>query len=143
MDLPSTEVIVTLIAYIVIVVFFLWIGGNVNSVTTNATFPWYYPPGWVFGLVWTALFLLFLVVLINADNGTQRYIGLVYDALVLAWTPLFVYSKNYALGFYYLLFVLGCTIWYASYIKSWYLAPQVLWITIATFLAASMYALNG
>lgn len=139
---PTTSLVVTWCVYICIVILFTWKGGNVNSVTINATLPWFYPPNWVFGLVWMTLFILFFVVLSQATD-TQRYIGLVYYALVLAWTPIFVYSKNYAVGFYYLLFLLALTIVFTWYVKSWYMVPQVIWITIATILAWSLYALNG
>lgn len=140
----TTSLTVILCAYVFIVAFFLLIGGKVNSVTVGATFPWFYPPGWVFGLVWTCLFVLFFILLSrDATTSEQRYVGLVYYAMVLAWTPLFVYTKNYAIGFWYLLFVLALTIGYAIYVSTWYFAPQIVWITIATILSGSMYFLNG
>jgi len=137
----SISLILSWCAYVCIVVLFLWKGGNIQAATNGAIFPWFYPPGWVFGLVWTLLFVLFLVILAYSSDS-QRIVGLVYYTLVLAWTPLFVYTKRYDLAFYYLLFILGCTIGFAIYIQSWYFVPQIIWITCATGLALSMFILN-
>ena len=138
----SWSLILSWIIFICILLVFLSQGGNIQGVTDGASFPWFYPPGWVFGLVWTTLFTLFFIVLAEASD-TQRIVGLLYFTLTLAWTPLFVYTKRFDLSFFYLLFILLCTFAFAFYTQSWYFFPQVVWITLATVLALSLYILNG
>ena len=138
----SWSLILSWIVFIFILIAFLSKGGNIQEVTDGATFPWFYPPGWVFGLAWTTLFTLFFIVLAEASY-TQRIFGLLYFTLTLAWTPLFVYTKRFDLSFYYLLFILLCTIAFGLDIQSWYFVPQIIWVTIATILSLSLYILNG
>ena len=127
--------------FVLILFLFLSKGGNIQLVLDGATLPWFYPPGWVFGLVWSTLFILFLVVLYNAPD-TQRIVGIVYYALVLAWTPIFVSTKRFDIGFYYLLFVFCLTVGYAAYSQSWFFVPQIIWVTFATFLSFQLFQLN-
>ena len=133
--------ILSWVLYVGILILFLSRSGNIQEVTKGATLPWFYPPGWIFGLVWTTLFALFFVVLAQASD-IQRMIGLVYFALVLTWTPLFVYTKRFDISFYYLLFVLILTILFGLYVQSWYFVPQIIWITLATILSFGLYYLN-
>jgi benzodiazapine receptor len=134
--------------YILIVIVLTSFGGSVNSVTNPLTLPSFYPPTYLFGLVWTILFILFGIFIYYAPD-TLQLIGLIYFTLVLLWTPLFVYTKSTAVGFYYLLFVVLCTIglFYISvhnysYSYSWLLLPQFLWTSFATAISYSLYRLN-
>ena len=133
--------------YIFIVILLISIGGNVNTVTNSLTLPSFYPPTYLFVLVWTILFILFGIFIYNAPDSLQL-IGIFYFTLVLLWTPLFVYTKSTAVGFYYLLFVVLCTIGlfflslHNSYSYSWLLVPQFIWTSFATIIAYSLYRLN-
>ena len=134
--------------YIFIVILLISLGGNVNSVTKSLTLPSFYPPTYLFGLVWTILFILFGIFIYNAPDSLQL-IGIFYFTLVLLWTPLFVYTKSTAIGFYYLLFIVLCTIglFYMSlhnysYSYSWLLIPLFIWTSFATIISYSLYRLN-
>ena len=120
----------------------LTIGGNIREVLKNAKTPSFYPPGSLIGLVWFMLFILFSVFLYTAPYESYQYIGLIFYALTLLWTPLFVSSKSFAVGFYYLLFIWILTILFLVYTKSLLLIPQMIWITFATILSYSLYRLN-
>lgn len=139
--MTDSSLVITWVLYVCILILLLSLGGNIQEVIKGATLPWFYPPGWIFGLVWTTLFALFFVVLAQASN-VQRVIGLVYFALVLTWTPVFVYTKRFDFSFYYLLFVLILTIAFGLYVQSWYFVPQMIWITLATGLSFGLYYLN-
>ncbi len=136
-----------LVLYIIILLLLLSIGGNVNTVTSSLTLPSFYPPTYLFGLVWTILFIIFGFFLYFAPE-TLKIIGVIYFTLVLLWTPLFVYSKSTAVGFYYLLaiviltLVLGILSITYSHPYSWLLIPQLLWTSFATAVAYSLYKLN-
>jgi tryptophan-rich sensory protein len=137
----------TLIYYILIVILLTSVGGNVNKVTTSLTLPSFYPPTYLFGLVWSILFILFGIFIYYAQESLQ-WIGLFYFTFVLLWTPLFVYTKSTAVGFYYLLLnVLSTIVLYYvsihySHPYSWILIPQFIWISFATIIAYSLYRLN-
>lgn len=140
---------INIILYIIIVIVLVAIGGNVNKVTSELLIPSIYPPTYLFGLVWTILFFIFGIFLYYAEGSVSlQRIGVIYFTLVLLWTPLFVYTKSTAVGFYYLLLLSILTIllyimsFTYSHTYSWLLIPQILWIFFATILAYSLYKLN-
>lgn len=136
-----------ILLYILVVIIGISVGGKINNVTSTLTLPSFYPPTYLFGLVWTILFFIFGLYLYYASTELQ-IIGIIYFALVLAWTPLFVYSKSTLLGFYYLLLVVFLTValFFVSIKYShpypWLLVPQFLWTSFATTVAYELYRLN-
>lgn len=137
-----------ILLFILVVIIGTAVGGRINNVTSTLTLPSFYPPTYLFGLVWTILFFIFGVYLYYAPTELQ-IIGIIYFALVLAWTPLFVYSKSTAVGFYYLLLVVLLTVTlfiisikYYSHPYPWLLVPQFIWTSFATSIAFELYRLN-
>jgi benzodiazapine receptor len=133
---------VCILLYVIILILLTSLGGNVSTVLNNARLPTWYPPGYLFGLVWFTLFILFGVFLATAIDTTYQWLGLAFYILTLAWTPIFVYSRSFAVGFYYLFFIWVLTIAFIVYTKSLWLIPQLIWVTIATSLSYSLYRLN-
>lgn len=133
-----------LIIYILLLIIlsFSFSGGSINSVVNQANRPSFYPPGYLIGLVWFILFILFGIFLYTASDESYQYLGLLFYTLTLLWTPLFVYSKSFAVGFYYILFIWFLTIAFLVYTKSLLLLGQMIWITFATILAYSLYKIN-
>jgi tryptophan-rich sensory protein len=137
----------SIIIYIIIVILLTSFGGNIRNVTSTLQLPSIYPPVYLFGLIWTILFVIFGIFLYHATQSLQ-VIGIVYFTLVLLWTPLFVNTKSTAVGFYYLLLVVILTIALLvfSIIDShpywWLLIPQLLWTSFATVIAFLLYRLN-
>ena len=138
---------IAIIIYIIIVAILTSLGGNIRNVTSPLQLPSIYPPVYLFGLIWSILFVIFGIFLYNASDSLQ-VIGIVYFTLVLLWTPLFVYTKSTAVGFYYLLLVVILTIVllvlsiYDSHPSWWLLVPQLLWVSFATLLSFLLYRLN-
>ena len=137
-----------LVIYSILVAVLTTTGGDVRKTTENLILPQFYPPGAVFGIVWSILFVLFGIFIYYYSLELQ-IIGVIYFALVLLWTPIFVKSGSTATGFYYLLFVELLTILFiiASFYMSisnicYILIPQFLWVSFATFLSYSIYVLN-
>ena len=133
--------------YTILVFILLSVSGNVGKVTSTLTRPSFYPPNYLFGIVWPILFVLFGIYLYYAPESLH-IIGLIYYALLLLWTPLFVTTESTAVGFYYLFFILLLTISFIilstinSHPYSWLLVPQLLWISFATFISYSLYKDN-
>jgi tryptophan-rich sensory protein len=113
--------------------------------------PWT-PPGWVFGAAWTLIMILFAIYmafLIKPEN--KKRIILLFSIqwiLNVAWNPIFFYSQAVTLG---LICILSLTILIAHLffhfrkdmnIKSFLLAPYLVWLIIATSLNAYIFYFN-
>lgn len=110
----------------------------------NQSFQWYSqlikpqwaPPGWVFGPVWTVLYLI-----MAASFGTvfyRAYKGTIPKKIVLpfvlnlvfnfAFTPLQFGLRNNLLAAINVVLVLGTLIW--SIVAIW---PRILWVAVVNF----------
>lgn len=113
--------------------------------------PWA-PPPWLFGPVWTALYLMVGLAgyLVWAKVGWSRPLAFwaVQLALNLAWTPLFFGAgwRGLALvDLVALLAALAATVvlaWPRSRPAVYLLLPYGLWVCFATALNASIWMLN-
>ena len=77
--------------------------------TYNYQEAWFQPPGWVFGVVWTALYIMFGFLIYESKRQEDYFtMGLVIGVLVLTyfWQFLFSYLKNYKLAIWELLLTL-------------------------------------
>ena len=96
-------------------------------------------PGYVFGIVWTILYILYGILLSKLETR-QQIIGIIVLTLTNLWTPISVYT-NLKISKIYILFVLGLNIWFYSYLSKEmrpYLIPQILWILFASTLLLKM-----
>ncbi|WP_254766250.1 TspO/MBR family protein [Salinilacihabitans rarus] len=119
--------------------------------------PAFYPPGWLFGVVWTVLFslmglALYLVVRRGLDRGPVRLaVGLfvLQMAFNVAWTPAFfaLQAPLAALGVIAVLFVLvAATV--AAFARvdrraGALLVPYLAWVGFATVLNYAIWSLNA
>lgn len=116
--------------------------------------PFLNPPNWVFGPVWTILFLLMgyalYLVWINADkNKTTAYIAFgMQIVLNILWSVIFFGLRNPGLAFLEIL-----VLWFAivfnifafyriSRPSGYLLIPYLLWVTFAMYLNYSLWVLN-
>lgn len=117
--------------------------------------PSWNPPGWVFGPVWTTLYLMMAVAawLVWKRGGfsTQRRalaLFLVQLTLNAAWTPLFFGLHRPGLAFAEILLL-----WLAiaaalaafrpvSRVAAWLLVPYLAWVSFAAFLNFTLWRLN-
>lgn len=118
--------------------------------------PFFSPPNWLFGPVWTLLYLLMsiAVYLVWKKKGQKK---LVRKALILfcvqlflnaIWTPLFFGLHSPLLGLIdiivLLLFIVLTMIAFSkvSKLATYILIPYLLWVSFATLLNASLLLLN-
>ncbi|MGN6623083.1 MAG: TspO/MBR family protein [Candidatus Nitrosocosmicus sp.] len=121
--------------------------------------PWFSPPSWIFGPVWTILYFLmglslYLIWNFKAELSQQKYkkqfyilfgIQLIINAL---WSFFFFGLKSPAYGLLDILFLditVAMTIAYACRISKYpaiLLAPYITWITFATILNFEIALLN-
>ena len=119
--------------------------------------PSFQPPNWVFGVVWTALFILFAISLIliwNTQPHTRLHCVIMAAAVLngilnVAWSALFFGNKLIFLAIYdaallclsvILMMILA---WPISRLGSLLLIPYAIWTAFATFLTWAIYRLNG
>ena len=114
---------------------------------------WYYtlskapwtPPGWVFGLAWTAIMVCysFYMAILYKKNDNHKKIIILYALqliLNIAWNPLFFYFQNPLIALFSILFL---TLIVAYFLFSnqktmrWtslLILPYFIWLCIATSL---------
>ncbi len=112
------------------------------------------PPDWIFGPVWTTLYLLMGISLwlVWKSNSTEKkkaiWLFLVQLVLNAIWSPIFFGSHliGNALAVIILLWaaiVLTILIFKKiSKLAAWLLVPYVLWVSFATYLNFAIWILN-
>lgn len=113
------------------------------------------PPGWLFPIVWTILFILMGVsaYLIYEENPRVLSAGLVLYAVQLAlnfiWPLLFFNAGMYLLAFVELValwvFIILMIMEFAKVNRcaAWLQVPYLLWVTFALYLNLGIYMLNA
>ncbi|HEX6462095.1 MAG TPA: TspO/MBR family protein [Candidatus Saccharimonadales bacterium] len=118
------------------------------------TKPAFNPPSWLFGPVWTLLYILmgiaaFLVWRRPGDHGLALSVFATQLTLNLAWSFIFFGAHLLLAAFVEILLLLAVIIWTIvvfariSRIAAWLLVPYLLWVSFATVLTASIYFLNN
>ena len=138
-------------------------GGAISALAAGGSFRAYYdslekppiaPPGAVFPIAWTVLYVLMGIsaYLIYTDEHEGRRRALTLYAIQLLvnylWTPVFfgLKSTGGALAVILVLAVLICLMlrqfWRIRRLAAWLNVPYLLWVLYATYLTAGFYVLN-
>ena len=118
--------------------------------------PWFYPPGWAFGVVWTLLFTLigiaaYLIYKQGTDSRPVRVaLGLFAAQMVLnvAWSPAFFALENPPLalaiiGLLWLLIVVTIRAFdRVDRRAALLLGPYLCWVSFAALLNGAIWQLN-
>ncbi len=121
----------------------------------NLNRPSFSPPNWIFGPVWTLLYLLMgisLFLVWESKSSKVKQIGiwafivqLFFNAI---WSPIFFGAQNTGLAFIVICFLwvsILVTIYYfwkIHKIASYLLFPYILWVSFAAILNFSIWWLN-
>ncbi|MBQ7125234.1 MAG: tryptophan-rich sensory protein [Clostridia bacterium] len=114
------------------------------------------PPGWLFPVVWTILFILmgiasYLVYNSGEDEVKVRNALTVYGvqlAVNFFWSLIFFNMQNYLFAFIWLILLwvlIVATIilfFRISEVAGYLLVPYLLWVSFAGYLSYSVYILN-
>lgn len=114
------------------------------------------PPGWLFPIIWTALYILmgiasWLVYAADAPAAEKRAALTVYGlqlAVNFFWPLVFFVLEAYLFAFFWLLLLWGLILitaiaFYRIDKRSGYLLiPYLLWVTFAGYLSLSIAILN-
>lgn len=113
------------------------------------------PPGWLFGVAWTILYILLglsLAMILHARGAQGRRLAvglfLVQLALNYAWSPLFFALHEVRLALVLIVTILAFTIATAFLFgpirkaAAWLLVPYMVWLSFATVLNYEIRRLN-
>ena len=130
--------------------FFIKIGDTYKSFNK----PPLSPPGIVFPIVWTILFILmgisiYRVMITNSNQKNEArliyFIQLILNAL---WTPIFFGFRNYFLGFLWIIMLIVLVITMIltfnkiDNISAYLNIPYLLWLIFALYLNFGVFLLN-
>jgi tryptophan-rich sensory protein len=115
--------------------------------------PSWNPPSWLFGPVWTVLYILMAVAawIVWKRGGGRRVMALYGVQLVLnaAWSPIFFGLKMPGLAFAEILLLLAAILFttrvFARYstTAAYMLVPYILWVSFASFLNFTLWRMNA
>ena len=114
--------------------------------------PSWNPPPWIFGPVWTALYLMMAVAawLVWKRVGWQRPLWLYFTQLLLnaAWTPVFFGARETGWALVVILFLWAailCTLLafrHVNKVAGWMMVPYLAWVSFATVLNFTLWRMN-
>lgn len=114
--------------------------------------PFFNPPNWLFGPVWTILYLMIGTTggLLWKQKNLNKYLLYLFGAQFLCnliWTPLFFYFHRIDLALIDIALLWVLNIIFLTAVRSTKIVfllwlPYVLWITYAMVLNFSLYTLN-
>ena len=130
--------------------------GAIKGWYTQIVKPVFNPPNWIFGPMWTLLYILmgiacYLIWVSNADKKTKTTALGIYAIQLLLnfmWSFLFFYFHNPAfalIDIVLMIVAISATIYYFSKISknaAWLLFPYLLWVMFATALNFEIWRLN-
>jgi benzodiazapine receptor len=127
-----------------------WLSNSGPSLWYDALLkPTFNPPAWIFGPVWTGLYLMIGYVFgrLWIQSRKHFYALSVHFLFNLAWSPLFFGLHQITWAFYDLLILWGTLIafmiWGRSLKIVFLLIPYALWITFALILNFEIIRLNN
>jgi tryptophan-rich sensory protein len=109
------------------------------------------PPGWVFGPVWSVLYLMMgtaLGRLVSRRSWQVVWVFAMQMVLNLVWTPVFFGMHQIAAAL-----AVICALWFGvlatillahkkDRVSAWLLMPYLAWVSYATYLNAGLFWLN-
>lgn len=116
------------------------------------TKPAFNPPGWVFGPVWSVLYVLIAVagwrVWRRDRSSAAMWLWWTQLALNFLWSPTFFAAHRIGVAFAVILLLLAAilafiaTAWRQDRVAAWLFTPYAAWVAFAALLNGSILALN-
>lgn len=160
-SLPERRPIATVLGVVLACVLLGGIGGLITAPQIDTWYqtlqkPWFNPPNWLFGPVWTVLYTLQGVAawLLWRKGIGQREVRIALGLFVaqftlnVAWTPAFFGLRSPLFGLVVIvplvLFIVGTIVaaWRVDRRASLLLVPYLAWVSFATVLNTAIWLLN-
>ncbi len=132
-----------------------WTNLSVSTWYPSLIKPSWTPPGWLFGPIWTILYLMIAIsgwLIFTAEYSSRRTIALMFYGtqltLNLLWSFLFFSLKSPVLGLIDILLLSLLIIltifsaWSVRRLAAILLIPYLIWVIYATSLNAKIWLLN-
>jgi tryptophan-rich sensory protein len=148
--------------WIVLILFLLLVvGGGLAIGYLTAPGDWYAglakpsfnPPGWVFGPVWTVLYVLIAAAgwrIFERERGSRAMkLWWAQLALNFLWSPIFFGAHLVGLALVVILLLLATILafiaaaWRQDRVAAWLFAPYAAWVGFASLLNGLIFALNS
>ena len=114
--------------------------------------PSFNPPAWLFGPVWTVLYILIAVagwrVWQRDRSGSPMKLWWAQMVLNFLWTPVYFGAHQIGLAFVVILLLLAAilafivTAWRLDRAAAWLFLPYAAWVSFASVLNGSIWMLN-
>jgi benzodiazapine receptor len=128
---------------------------NIDTWYAQLVKPWIQPPAWIFGPVWTVLYLVMgisLFLIWRSERGPFRSRGLllfcIQIVLNFAWSFIFFQFRQPGWAFteiillWITLAAMIAVFYRVSKTAAWLQVPYLLWVSFATVLNGSIWWLN-
>ncbi len=132
-----------------------FLSGNNTQIYESIIKPEFAPPGFIFPIAWSILYILmgvsyYLVVTSNNTEVRKQSLNVYYTQLILntLWPLIFFRFRLFLIGFLWVLVLIGLVFYMIYLFKksnkvSGYLQiPYILWLIFAGALSFSIYRLN-
>jgi len=132
--------------------------GSASEWYEGLNHPWFRPPNWLFGPVWTTLYLLIATsaskLLLTLKIEVHKYLPLAIALWALQmvlntiWTPVFSGAENLEAAFYYIaplwltIIAYIAVTWNISRLASILFVPYAAWVSFASLLNYTYWQLN-
>jgi translocator protein len=126
--------------------------GDTAAFYSELTKPSWAPPAWLFGPVWTVLYIMIAVAgwMLWRQGGWSPALSAWTVQLVLnaAWTPAFFGLRNFTAGLVVIALLLAAIIvtivlaWREIPVAGVLLLPYLLWVSFAAALNAALWSAN-
>lgn len=137
----------------------LVVGGGLLIGATNMPGEWYAqlqkpaftPPGWLFGPVWTLLYVLIAMAgwrIWRGGDGALKGLWAGQMTLNFAWSPVFFSAHVMGLALVVILALVGTILavivrsWHRDRLVAWLFLPYALWVGFASVLNAALWWIN-
>ena len=114
--------------------------------------PFFQPPAWVFGPVWTTLYVLIAIAgartWLQAPSSGRMQVWFMQMILNFLWSPAFFGYQSPILGLVVIIPMLVAILafiglsWHRDCISAWLFLPYAGWVAFATALNAAIALLN-
>lgn len=152
-------------SWLVLVLFLILVVGGgllIGSQTTPGDWyaklekPWFNPPNWIFGPVWTVLYVLIAVTgwrvwtrRREMGSGVPAAIWSLQLVTNFFWSPVFFSAHQIGIALAIICFLLVCIVAFIAAtlrrdaLSAALFVPYLLWVSFATLLNAAILMLNG
>ncbi len=151
----SSLIFFIILCLVVEVVSGYWTSQTVSTWYPQLVKPIWTPPGWVFGPVWSILYIMIAVsgwLIYQSEHSSNRSMALIFYfgqlALNFAWSFLFFFLRSPLLGMIDIVALCLCVLltikyaWAVHLLASLLLIPYLIWGLYATSLNIGIWLLN-